>query len=67
MKYRKRMKSRKQTIRQVSVRWPEAFWEKASIQATKRRTSLQAIITEAVANHLGIAPPTELQTEPNAQ
>jgi predicted HicB family RNase H-like nuclease len=47
----------KEPIKQVTIRWSEDFWEQVSIAATKRRTSVQAIVTEAVAKLLGIAPP----------
>ena len=52
------MTSSKSEIKQITVRWPEDFWEKASIEATKRRTSLQEIVTLAVAKYLKIEPPT---------
>lgn len=44
-------------IKRLSLRWPEGFWETVSIEATKRRTSLQALITDAVAEKLGLEIP----------
>jgi len=58
--------ARKQEIKQVSIRWPDDFWEKVSIASTKGRTSIQAIVTEAVAKHLGIDPPAE-SDDPSAK
>lgn len=53
------MTSDKQEIKQFSVRWPADFWEKVSIATIKARTSLQALVTRAVAKELGIDPPAE--------
>lgn len=47
----------KDAIKQVTIRWPEDFWEAVAIEATKRRTSVQAIVTEAVSRYLKIAAP----------
>lgn len=44
-------------IRQITIRWPDSFWETVTIAATKRRTSVQALVTESVAAELGIAAP----------
>lgn len=48
------MTANEQGVKRVSLRWSESFWEAVSIEATKRRTSIQAIATEAVAAYLGI-------------
>ena len=44
-------------IKQISIRWPEDFWETVTVEAVKRRTSVQALVTVAVAQYLGIEPP----------
>lgn len=56
------MTSTDDVIKQVTIRWPEDFWEVVSIQAKKRRTSVQAIVTESVAKFLRIAPPSDEKT-----
>lgn len=56
------MTSPKEVIKQITVRWPEDFWESVAIEATKRRTSVQAIVTEAVSEKLQIPLPGESET-----
>lgn len=58
-KYRQKdiMASTEHQIKQLTIRWPEDFWEAVSIEATKRRTSVQAIVTESVSRFLKIAAP----------
>lgn len=51
----------KPVVRALTVRWPEDFWEIVSIEATKRRTTTQAIITEAVRQYLGLPTTSESQ------
>lgn len=46
-------------VKRITIRWSEDFWEAVSIAATKRRTSVQAIVTEAVSEKLGIAYPSD--------
>jgi predicted HicB family RNase H-like nuclease len=46
-------------VKQITIRWVPQFWEAVSIAATKRRTSVQALVTEAVAEKLGIPLPGE--------
>ena len=43
--------------KQVAVRWPEEFWAIVSKAAIDRRTTLTGLITEAVAEKLGIPCP----------
>lgn len=50
-------------LKSVSLRWPESLWEAVTIAATRKRTTLQALITEAVCEKLGI--PIE-ESEPDA-
>ena len=45
-------------IKQFSIRWPEDFWEAVSIAAIRGRTSIQQIVTKAVAKDLNIPTPT---------
>lgn len=54
------MKQRQPT-KQITIRWPEDFWEHVAIEATKRRTSVQAIVTESVAKNLGMPIPNKQQ------
>jgi predicted HicB family RNase H-like nuclease len=51
------MAANKEQIKQVTIRWPEDFWEAVSIAATKRRTSVQALVTEAISHKLDIPMP----------
>ena len=46
-------------IKRISLRWTDEFWETVSIAAIKRHTSVQALVTEAVAATLGIPVPGE--------
>lgn len=41
-------------IKALTVRWPDKFWEAVATEAVRRRTSIQALITEAVSEKLGI-------------
>lgn len=41
-------------LKQITIRWDEDFWEFVSIESTKRRTSVQALVTEAVRKYLGL-------------
>ena len=43
--------------KQITIRWPEEFWEQVTILATKRRTSVQALVTASVAKTLKIKEP----------
>ena len=44
-------------VKQVNIRWSDDFWATVSKAAIDRRTSLNALITEAVAEKLGIPCP----------
>lgn len=53
------MTSKPEIIKQLTLRWPEYFWEAVKIAALTQRTSSHALITEAVADKLGIPVPTQ--------
>jgi predicted HicB family RNase H-like nuclease len=38
--------------KQITVRWPDKFWERVAIAATRTRTSMQALVTQAVEERL---------------
>lgn len=57
------MTSNNEQIKQLSVRWPESFWDAAKIAAHKQRISLQRALTLGCAAYLGIEPPAALDGE----
>jgi predicted HicB family RNase H-like nuclease len=57
------MKPSKEPIKAFPIRWPESFWEAVSIEAKRRRTSLQQLCTEAVSEKLGIPFPAPAESE----
>ena len=44
-------------MKNITVRWDEEFWATVAKLCVDRRTSLQALITDAVCEKLGIAAP----------
>ncbi len=48
------MTSQEPGVKRVTIRWSLDFWEAVAIAATKRRTSVQVLVTEAIADKLGI-------------
>lgn len=52
------MTPRDTEVKRVTIRWTDSFWEAVSIEATKRRTSVQALVTEAISEKLSIPLPS---------
>lgn len=61
------MTSNDEQIKQVTVRWPESFWDRAKIAAHRKRTSLQHALTFGCAAFLEIEPPAVDGDEPEIE